>query len=212
MIPLVNRTARTHVKAARPRVAALGLFHESNTFAPRPAGYRQFEESGIHRGDELVAAFAGSRATMGGYLAATDLFSLEVVPLAFAQANPMGIITRDAFERLAEELIALLERNGPWDAVLLAQHGAAVAEHAEDADGEFVARVRSVVGPDVPIGLSLDLHANVSTRMSRAPLSRRSTGRTRTSTLASARSSAPSSSRGPWTARSSPSRRSPSLR
>jgi microcystin degradation protein MlrC len=165
MIPLVNTTARAGVNSPRPRVAALGLFHESNSFAPQPAGYRQFEQGGIHRGEEIVAAFAGSQATMGGYLAAADRFALEIVPLAFAQANPMGVVTSDAFERLSEELIGLLRQRGPWDAVLLAQHGAAVAEGAPDADGEFIARVREAVGPEVPLGVSLDLHANVSPRM-----------------------------------------------
>ena len=165
MIPLVNRTARAGVNSPRPRVAALGLFHESNTFAPHPAGYRQFEEGGIYRGQEVVAAFTGSQATMGGYLAASERFGLDVVPLAFAQANPMGIVTADAFERLSDELLWLLRQQGPWDAVLLAQHGAAVAEGALDADGEFIGRVRAALGPDVPLGVSLDLHANVSPSM-----------------------------------------------
>ncbi len=165
MISLVNTTARTGVNSVSPRVAALGLFHESNTFAPRSAGYRQFEEGGIYRAEAVVAVFAGSQATMGGYLAAADRFDLEIVPLAFAQANPMGVVTSDAFERLSDELLELLRRHGPWDAVLLAQHGAAVAEDALDADGEFIARVRATVGPDAPLGVSLDLHANVSQRM-----------------------------------------------
>jgi microcystin degradation protein MlrC len=77
----------------------------------------------------------------------------------------MGIVTADAFERLSDELLRLLRRHGPWDAVLLAQHGAAVAEGALDADGEFIARVRAGLGPEVPLGVSLDLHANVSPRM-----------------------------------------------
>ena len=77
----------------------------------------------------------------------------------------MGLMTADAFERLSTELTDLLRRHGPWDAVLLAQHGAAVAEGMPDADGEFISRVRATVGPDVPIGVSLDLHANISERM-----------------------------------------------
>ncbi len=161
----MNTRAIGGVKSRRARVATLGLFHESNTFAPHRAGYRQFEEAGIYRGDEIVEAFAGSHATMGGYLAADGQLGLEIVPLAFAQANPMGPMTTDAFERLSAELIGLLRRGGPWEAVLLAQHGAAVSEQHHDADGEFIARVRSTVGPDVPIGVTLDLHANVSPRM-----------------------------------------------
>src|SRR5206468_11382676 len=90
---------------------------------------------------------------------------IDLVPLGFAQADRMGVVTRDAFGRRSGELLGLLRRQGPWDAVLLAQHGAAVAEDAPDADGEFIARVRETVGASVPLGVSLDLHANVSPRM-----------------------------------------------
>src|SRR3989304_1652807 len=58
-----------------------------------------------------------------------------------------------------------LPERGPWDAVLRAQHGAAVADGFPDADGEIVSRVRALVGPKIPIGLSLDLHTNLSQRM-----------------------------------------------
>src|SRR6516164_4424120 len=108
MIFVVNTTAGRAVKSPLFRVAALGLFHESNTFAPRSAGYRQFEEGGLYRGREVAATFAGSHATMGGFLAAGNQLGLGIVPLAFAQANPMGVVTRDAFERLSDELIGLL--------------------------------------------------------------------------------------------------------
>jgi microcystin degradation protein MlrC len=87
------------------------------------------------------------------------------VPLLFAAAGPCGLITRDAFEQLTGEMLALLRERGPWDGVLLAQHGAAVADGHPDADGDFVARVREVVGHGVPVGVCLDMHANVSQRM-----------------------------------------------
>ena len=60
------------------------------------------------------------------------------------------------------EMLEGLWEQGPWDGVLLNIHGAAVAEHVPDADGEIAARVRQIVGPEVPIGAVLDMHANVS--------------------------------------------------
>src|SRR5204863_228566 len=56
-------------------------------------------------------------------------------------------------------------QHGPWDGVLMPQHGAAVSEEYPDADGEIVRRVREIVGPDLPIGVSLDMHANVSQKV-----------------------------------------------
>jgi microcystin degradation protein MlrC len=62
-------------------------------------------------------------------------------------------------------MLDLLGSGGPWDGVLLALHGAAVCEAYPDADGEIAARVRAVAGSEVPIGLTIDMHANISPRM-----------------------------------------------
>ena len=147
------------------RLAALGMSHETNTFARGATGYAAFERSGILRGEEIVRAYRDSHATMAGYLEAGDRHGVEVVPLVFFRTDPSGLIARDAFERIVDELLRLLRERGPWDAVLLAQHGAAVADGYPDADGEIVSRVRALVGPKIPIGLSLDLHTNLSQRM-----------------------------------------------
>lgn len=144
------------------RFATLGLFHEANTFAPLPADLRLFEDGGVFRGKEIVEQYAGSATTYGGYLAACEQLDIELVPLLAAFVTPTGSITREAFESLVGEMIERLVRQGPWDGVLLNVHGAAVAEHFPDADAEIAARVRSVVGPDVPVGAVLDMHANVS--------------------------------------------------
>src|SRR3712207_9567690 len=78
---------------------------------------------------------------------------------------PAGLITADAYARITQELLHLLDVQGPWDGVLLALHGAAVAEGHPDADGAFVARVRACVGSAIPIGVALDLHANLTPRL-----------------------------------------------
>lgn len=147
------------------RLATLGLSHETNTFAQLPATYERFAEDGILRGEEIVRAYATSHATLAGYLEAGAWPDVEVVPLLFTQTNPIGTITSDAFERIVGEMLDLLRQRGPWDGILLALHGAAVSEEYPDADGEIAARVRALVGPDVPIGLSIDMHANISRKM-----------------------------------------------
>lgn len=147
------------------RLAALGLHHETNTFSPVRATLQRWEP-GIVRGEDITDAYATSHATMGGFLAAHDRAGGVVVePLVFANLNPMGIITAEAFEVIVAEMLEFLVDKGPFDGVLLAQHGAAVAERCADADGEVVDRVRDLVGPSVPVGLALDMHANVSRRM-----------------------------------------------
>ncbi len=147
------------------RIAVLGVAHETNTFSRVPATYGEFERTGIVRGDEIVSQFGESHHTIAGYLEAGDLFEFEAVPLLYATTGPIGTITKDAFDRIVGEMLELLKANGPWDGVLLAQHGAAVSEEYPDADGEVTARVRALLGPDVRVGMNLDLHGNLTQKM-----------------------------------------------
>jgi microcystin degradation protein MlrC len=149
----------------QPRLAVLGLWHETNTFCLQGTDLAAFEREGILRGEAIWDAHASAHTTLAGFWRAGRRLGAELVPLVHASAVPSGMVARDAFEMLAAEMIRQLRALGPWDGVLLAQHGAAVAEGCPDVDGELVERVRAVVGPGVPIGLALDLHANVSARM-----------------------------------------------
>ncbi|HSJ28647.1 MAG TPA: M81 family metallopeptidase [Acidimicrobiia bacterium] len=149
------------------RIAALGLSHETNTFAPTEATLDRWLSASPYpvEGEDVIAQFADAEATMSGYLEIRSEPGVEVVPLVFSKLTPMNTISAEAFEFLVGRMLEMLEEHGPWDAVLLAQHGAAVSEEYPDADGEVVRRVRALVGPDVPIGMCLDMHANVSRQM-----------------------------------------------
>lgn len=144
------------------RFAILGISHETNTFSRVPADYDQFVKSGILRGQEIVDKFETSQYTIAGYLEAARELGFEAVPLMYAQTGPIGTITKDAYDRLSAEELGMLRDQGPWDGVLLANHGAAVSEEFPDVDGEFTRAVREIVGPDVPVGVTLDMHANVT--------------------------------------------------
>ncbi|MHB8646051.1 MAG: M81 family metallopeptidase, partial [Thermomicrobiales bacterium] len=147
------------------RLALLGYYHETNTFSATPTDYAQFEASGILRGAELVREHGEGQSTVSGFLDVAREPGVEVVPLYFANTGPLGTITADAFARISAECLQLLQENGPWDGILLVLHGAAVSEEHHDADGEFAARVRALVGPEMPIGASLDLHGNITARL-----------------------------------------------
>jgi microcystin degradation protein MlrC len=144
------------------RLAALGLAHETNTFSRVPADLEMWH---VLRGDEIREQHATATTTLAGYFAASQRLGFDLVPLIFANTGPIGTITKRAFDTLVGEMMALLKEHGPWDGVLMAQHGAAVSEEYPDADGEIVRRAREVVGPDVPIGVNHDMHANVSQKV-----------------------------------------------
>ena len=148
------------------RIATAGFQHESNTFSSVPADLDKFIRAGILEGEAIRAEYATSQSTLAGFFAAAaEAPDVTLVPLVFARLTPMGAITAEAIDHIMDRAIAALRDNGPWDAILLPQHGAAVSVPYPDADGEFVRRVRDLVGPDVPIGLALDMHGNISRQM-----------------------------------------------
>ena len=144
------------------RIPILGISHETNTFSNVPADYPQWENTGILRGQQIVDKFADARYTISGYLQAADELGFEAVPLMYAVTGPIGTITKDAYDRLSSEMLDMLRDHGPWDAVLVSNHGAAVSEEFPDMDGEFTRAVREIVGNDIPVGVTLDMHGNVS--------------------------------------------------
>lgn len=150
-------------------IAIGGMQHETNTFAPSKADYRAFEEGGgwpsIQRGEPLFEAVAGANIPVQGAIETLRARGHTLVPLTWAAASPSAHVTRDAFERIAGDLVQRLRAAGPVDGVYLDLHGAMVCEHHDDGEGELLRRVREVVGPSVPVVASLDLHANVTRAM-----------------------------------------------
>jgi microcystin degradation protein MlrC len=150
------------------KLAALGILHETNTFSNVPTDDEAFAHStvsGSHGdllGEEVWTVYGDTGITVAGYKDADSLPGVDVVPIGFASTGPFGTWPRATFERIAGTQLAKLEADGPFDGVLLAQHGACVVEDFPDGDAEMIRRVRAVVGPRVPIGNVMDTHGNVS--------------------------------------------------
>jgi microcystin degradation protein MlrC len=147
------------------RIAIGGFLHETNCFVPMRTGYGYYARGGdfppLARGDEVIERTRGSSYGMSGFLDEM-LERHDLIPLIWGHAGAGGYVTDEAFERIVGELVGGLSRCMPVDAVYLELHGAMCSERFEDAEGEVLRRVRDCVGPDVPIVISLDYHANVS--------------------------------------------------
>src|SRR5262245_27136845 len=148
-----------------PRIGIGGFLHESNTFLESATDYEHFRSTSMTRGPELIERWQGTHHEIGGFLEAADAGRFVAVPLLATFAVPGGTVTADCFERIAAELADTIKRAGPLDGLLLALHGATVAQIHPDADGDLLALVRGVVGADLPLAVTLDLHANVSRKM-----------------------------------------------
>ena len=150
------------------RIAAAGFQHETNTFGVTKATFRDFEIAdswpGLLRDDQVVSGTHGINLPIAGFCdAALAACDIDLVPVLWASAEPSAHVTDDAFDRIAAMVIDGLPDR--LDGLYLDLHGAMVTESYDDGEGELLRRIRAVVGPDLPIALSLDLHANVTARM-----------------------------------------------
>ncbi|MBT9501692.1 MAG: M81 family metallopeptidase [Burkholderiaceae bacterium] len=144
-----------------------GFQHETNTFANSRAGWAEFENGGGFPALRLGRDLLGLRdidVPLGGFLEAMQGRGHHYLPVIWAAACPSGPVTRAAFERISAAIVEAARSEQP-DAVYLDLHGAAVAEHVDDCEGELLARLRAVLPPQIPLIASLDLHANVSPQM-----------------------------------------------
>ena len=151
------------------RIAVGGFHHETNTFAPLKATFQDFEQAGgqpaLSRGDALFAAVDGVSLPITGAIGELSGLGHELVPLSWSSAVPSAEVEQDAYERIVGEMLEMLERALPIDGIYLCLHGAIVAEHLEDGEGELLRRIRALVGNDIPISASLDLHTNITQEM-----------------------------------------------
>lgn len=146
------------------RIAIGGIIHETSTFVETRTTFADFEGSkGTARGEAILTTFAGTNVCTGGFLEGARRFDFEPVPLLRASAWPGGLIDRADYEALRDELCDRLraaDTEARLDGVLLDLHGAMVVEGIDDGDGDVVAAVRAVLGPDRPIVFTQDLHGN----------------------------------------------------
>ncbi|MCS7045057.1 MAG: M81 family metallopeptidase [Gemmataceae bacterium] len=148
------------------RIAIGQLWQESNTFNPVPTTRSDFEPLGIYFGDELVSKLADVNE-LGGFIHSVRSWPEmpQLVGLARFGAWPGGPATPETIAAILHDFVAALEKALPVEGIYLALHGAMVADGMPDVEGELLGRVRTIVGPTVPIVASLDLHANVTQRM-----------------------------------------------
>ena len=148
-------------------VLAAMILHEANSFADL-APLAHFERQGVVRGPAIAPRFTPTRTEMGGFLAAAAAEGWRLTTPIAVPCSPAGPMDAPAFAAIRDALVEGTRAAGTLDGVLLGLHGACVAVGEDDADGALAQAVRDIVGPDVPIVVTLDPHSNVSDRLARA--------------------------------------------
>ena len=149
------------------KVFIAGFDTETNTFAPIPTGIRGFEEGFMAHGDATRQEANYSSVQLHVWRRLAEARDWQVVESLCTYAEPGGTIVRAVYEGLRDEILGDLKKTGPVDIVLLALHGAMVAEGYDNCEGDTLSRVRAIVGPKTVIGAELDLHCHVSETMVR---------------------------------------------
>lgn len=147
------------------RVLTAKFSHETNTFNVVPTTLDSFRRGTLLTGNALKAARLGTRTDFGATFEAADKFGWTLSHPVAASANPSGRVTTEAYETICK---LLLDGAGGIDGALLHLHGAMVTDNHEDGEGELLSRLRALVGPDVPVVVTLDLHGNITERMAAA--------------------------------------------
>lgn len=148
------------------RIAVAEIVQETGSFSPMMGEIQDFEAYGLFFGQEVLDRLPGV-GPIGGLLevAAERHESATFLPILRAWGGAGGIITADVFEMLRSRLIAGVQAALPLDGIYLSLHGAAASVVDDDVEGNLLEAVRKIVGPDVPIAVCLDHHANITQRM-----------------------------------------------
>ncbi|WP_291337040.1 M81 family metallopeptidase [Albidovulum sp.] len=140
--------------------------HESNTFKKGETTLQDFRDDVFDLGQAAVDRFGDVNDELAGFLDAGREAGWQVSHTVSAHATPGATVSREAFDHIAGLICdAAREHRATLDGILLSLHGSMVPSFCEDGEGELLRRLREIVGPDLPIAVTLDLHAMVTPAM-----------------------------------------------
>ncbi len=147
------------------RVLIAGFMHETNTFSQLPTTLDSYKARTLYYGDEVTTKMRRTKTEIAAFIDACERFDWQGVFPVYANATPSGKVTEDVFEHISNVILGSISDQGPFDGICLALHGAMVCSHVDDGEGELLRRIRDAIGQDVPIAMTLDLHANITDQM-----------------------------------------------
>lgn len=158
----LHRTAKTKLEKTIT-IAVAQIKQETNSFSPVKTSIRDFEADGLYYAQDILPFARKEKKELGGFLKAVDDFGsgkVEIVPIIRATAESGGPVERDVYNRFKEVLLRGLRGLSKLDGIYLCLHGAMGVEGLYDPEGDLLHSVRAEVGTEIPIAVSLDLHAN----------------------------------------------------
>lgn len=146
------------------RIMIAGISHETNTYCK---GLTKTDEFWSLRG-ERVMRLAPTSTAVGGMLKACEEIGATPVPTLVTGATPSGSIDAATYAAFKEEILDGIREVGAIDAIALSLHGAGVVDGIDDLEGDLAVAIRELVGPEVKVVGTFDLHGNVTQTMADA--------------------------------------------
>ena len=146
------------------RVLTADISHETNTFSCHLTDEQAFKDRYVLMGAEAIRERGDANTELTGFIDAGRSHDWQIEHVISAAAGPSGKVTRATFDWLHDPIVTAA-KEGPFDGILLGLHGSMVPDFCEDGEGELLRRLRTVLGKDIPIAITLDPHANVTAQM-----------------------------------------------
>ncbi|MCM1989419.1 M81 family metallopeptidase [Oceanirhabdus seepicola] len=147
------------------RFALCGFWHETNTYATEAMGFTKMDKFYAVEGAPIVELLKGADSVPGGFIETCHRLDIEVVPGFYALAFPSSTIERETYETIKRNTLKAIEKILPLDVVMIELHGAAVVKGIDDPEGDLLEAIRGVVGNDVKIITTLDLHGKITDKI-----------------------------------------------
>ena len=149
----------------KKKIAIIELQQETNSFSPVPTTWQDFKSLALFYGEELLTVGRTYKRQVDGFLTAVEKYGkgqIEVVPIIAAWATSGGPIKREVYDNFKREILEALKRHPDLAGIYLSMHGAMGVEGLRDPESDMLAELRRLVGDALPIGVSFDLHANIT--------------------------------------------------
>jgi len=150
----------------KKKILIIGFKHETNSFCPKKADMEAYRNNIFQVGEEVLVMQKGLRTEIGAFIDVFDKYDdFELIPSVCLNASPSGPVTSEMYNFVLNQIKDIIQKHKNFDGVLIDFHGAMVTENFDDGEGEILEIIRNLLGREIPVIITIDLHANVTNKM-----------------------------------------------
>lgn len=143
------------------------FMHEVNSFSPVITTEVNFRADHLFFGEDVLASAMEEDKQLAGFLSAVDksgMGKIKAIPILQAKSMSGGPVDSLFYAKIKKLILEAASSHPQVDGIYLSLHGAMGVQGMYDPEGDLITALREAIGPDVPIAVTFDLHANVTKR------------------------------------------------